>query len=329
MTDADPGHIDGQGHEGVSVSPNTLSELQHGEVAYVLRAKGIRVLHIKGPTVTLWLYGEGERAWGDVDVLVHPGDLAAGLGALRAIGYVDRHPGIGAGVTEDHAVTLVHRRRGSATAEIDVHSRFEGIGLEPAAAFEVLWARREPEQLAHTPVWFPDLATRALLLCLNAARDLNSRTGRDLERVVAVADDDDWATTIRLGRRLDALPAMKAGLVILPRGRAVVARTELASLAITTEWSLRLAHAPRTALRLNRLLSTPWRAWPTVVARWLLPPPAVIRMRDPRARAGRKALAVGYIRRIGDGVSAVVPSVRALVAARAGRSPAKWARSDE
>ncbi len=324
MSDADQGLIDSQGDPAGCVSPNTISELQHGEVAYILGEKAIRVLHVKGPTVALWLYGEGERAWGDVDVLVHPEDLGAGLAALRAVGYIERHPGIGAWVTEDHAVTLVHRRRGRATAEIDVHSRFEGIGLEPAGAFEVLWSRREQEQLAHNRVWFPDLTTRALLLCLNAARDLNSRTRRDLERVLTVADDDDWAATIRLGQRLQALPAIKAGLATLPRGRAVVARTELASLAITTEWSLRLAHAPRTALRLNSLLSTPWRAWPGTVAGWLVPPPAVIRMRDPRARAGRKALAVGYIRRIGDGVTAVVPSVRALVAAKAGRSPAKW-----
>ena len=57
------------------VSARAWSELLHAEVAYLLRHAGIPVLHIKGPTVALWLYDEGERPWGDVDILVPPSRL--------------------------------------------------------------------------------------------------------------------------------------------------------------------------------------------------------------------------------------------------------------
>ena len=86
--------------------------------------------------------------------------------------------------------------------------------------------------------------------------------------------------------------------------------------AVDPEWQLRVAGAPRTALRLDELTRLPWRRRPRAVGRWLIPSPAVIRMRDPRASEGPRALAAAYARRLGDGIRDLPTSVRALRATR-------------
>ena len=68
-------------------SARTTSELLHAEVAYLMREADIPVLHIKGPTVAQWLYTDGERSWGDVDVLVPRELLHDALEVLRRAGF--------------------------------------------------------------------------------------------------------------------------------------------------------------------------------------------------------------------------------------------------
>jgi hypothetical protein len=297
------------------VSGRAWSELLHAEVAYLLRRAGIPVLHIKGPTVALWLYDEGERVWGDVDVLVPPSRMDEALEVLLRADFGERNPGVNRHTTADHAITLVHQPPGdpgSWGAEVDVHDRFEGIDADPEWAFEQLWRRREADQLAHVDVWFPDLPTRALLIALNTARDANSKAREDLARLIATGDPDGWADVMWLARRVEALPALRAGLEVDPRGPEVVAAIGLGDVPISPEWELRRSRAPRTALRLEELGRLPWRRRPGAVARWIVPPPAIIRMRDPAARGNRLRLAGGYARRLRDGVRAVPRSVRAL-----------------
>jgi hypothetical protein len=237
------------------------------------------------------------------------------LGVLRGAGMVDRDPGLNWRTSGDHAITLALGAPGlglSGGAEIDVHYRFEGIALDSQRAFRELWRRREPEQLAHIDVWFPDLPTRALLTVLNTARSVNKRTVEDLRRLVAGADEEDWESLIWLARRIDALPALRAGLELLPDGLEVVRRTSLSEVEVSAEWRLRLQEAPRTALRLDELGRLPWPRRIPAITRWILPPPAIIRMRDPRAQGNARDLMGGYLRRWRDGVAALGPSIAAL-----------------
>lgn len=49
---------------------------------------GVRVLTLKGPAVSLQLYGDAHaRDYGDLDLLVHPGDFGRATGILRDLGY--------------------------------------------------------------------------------------------------------------------------------------------------------------------------------------------------------------------------------------------------
>ena len=203
------------------VSARAWSELLHAEVAFLLRGAGIPTLHIKGPTVALWLFDEGERVWGDVDILVPPSRLEDALATLQAAGFTERYPGVNRRTTTDHAITLVHNPPGdlgSAGAEVDIHDRFEGIDADPEWAFEQLWRRREPEQLAHVDVWFPDIATRALLIALNTARSDTPKAREDLARMIRTGEPEDWDEVVWLAGRVQALPALRAGLEIDPAG---------------------------------------------------------------------------------------------------------------
>lgn len=293
-------------------SSRAWTELLHAEVAHLLREAGIPVLHIKGPTVALWLYEEGERPWGDVDVLVPPSRMHEALAVLGQHGLGERYAGVNRHTTDDHAVTLARSDPDIGADEVDVHDRFPGIQLDPERAFALLWRRREPAQLAHSAVWFPDLTSRAVIVALNTARSGTSpRTLADLDRLLA-ASDVDWEDVVALAGRLHALPAVRAGLELHPAGRALVAGTELAGVQVTREWLLRLSGAPRTALRLDELAALPWPARLPAVLRWLFPPVAVLRMRDPRAAGGKIAVTSAYVRRLGDGLRAVPASLRGL-----------------
>lgn len=304
------------------VSARAWSELLHAEVGYLLRRAGVPCLHIKGPSVVQWLYAEGERPWGDVDVMVPPERLDDALAALLDSGFSERHPGVTAANSGDHAVTLAQPAGpGGPLFEVDVHHRFEGIEADPGLAFAELWRRREPARLGHVEVWLPDLATRALLVCLNTARNPVPQAREDLRRLCAAGRADDWAALVDLAARVEARAALRAGLELDPLGAEVVAHTDLLAVEVTPEWRLRLARAPRTALRLEELRRLGPHQRASTVLRWLVPAPAVIRMRDPRAAGGPLALAQAYVRRWAEGLSTLPPALRALGRARPSRDP--------
>ena len=294
-------------------SSRAWTELLHAEVAYLLRTAGIDVLHIKGPTVARWLYDDDEREWGDVDILVAPSQLQDALAVLADRGLVERYPGVNQHTTDDHAVTIARTDPSIGFDEVDVHYRFEGIDADPERAFDELWRRREPDQLAHTDVWFPDLTTRALLVALNSARSAgSSKALGDLRRLLDDGAGVEWDLVVDLARRLDALSALRAGLELDPAGHDVIASNSLADVAVSREWRMRVSRAPRTAWRLDELRRMPLSRRPGAVARWVIPSPAVLRMRDPRAEAGRAALLVAYLRRLRDGAQDLPSSVRAV-----------------
>lgn len=304
---------DAQESEPGRPSSRAWTELLHAEVAHLLREQDIPVLHIKGPTVARWLYEADERPWGDVDVLVPRSLVREALAVLAERGLHERYPGVNPDTSEDHAVTLAHTDPRLGADEVDVHERFPGIDADPDEAFAQLWRRREPAELAHTRVWFPDLSTRALLVALNTARTPGSPRARtDLDRALGAGSGVDWEDVVALASRVRALPALRAGLELHPTGREVVARTRLADVAVSPEWLLRLAEAPRTALRLDELRRLPLRARVPTVVRWLFPPVAVLRMRDPRAAGGPGAVALAYVRRLGDGLRGLPAAVRGV-----------------
>ena len=289
-------------------SPHVWVDLLHAEVAYLLREAGVPVLHVKGPAVQQWLYAEGERPSGDVDVLVSPDRMQDALDTLYAAGFVDRFPGVNRRTSTDHAIAVRRMDPAVGLDEVDVHDRFEGLETPAVKAFEVLWRHREPAELAHQPVWFPDLPSRAVLVCVNAARDPGPKPLEDVRRLVAA--DVEWDLVVALAGRLGALPALRAGLELVEGGTELADRIGLGP--VTPEVRLRVTAAPRTALRLAELRRTPWPQRPPLVARWLVPPPALVRMREPDLPPGWRPLLGAYARRLGQGVRGLPASIVAL-----------------
>ena len=290
-------------------SPHVWVDLLHAEVVYLLREAGVPVLHVKGPTVQQWLYAEGERPSGDVDVLVSPDRMQDALDALYTAGFVDRYPGVNRRTSTDHAIAVRRLDPAIGLDEVDVHDRFEGLDAPAVKVFDILWRHREPAELAHQAVWFPDLPSRAVLVCLNAARDATApKPAEDLRRLIA--SDIEWDLVLSLARRLEALPALRAGLELADGGSELADRLGLGP--VSPEWRLRVTAAPRTALRLEELRRTPWRARPSLLARWLVPPPALIRMREPDLPLGWRPLTRAYARRLGQGARGLPSSVQAF-----------------
>ena len=287
--------------------PHVWIALLHAEVAHLLGQVGIRVLHLKGPTVEQWLYDQGDRPSGDVDVLVPPDQMQDALDVLYEHGFVDRYPGVNRRTSTDHAIALRRLDPAIGLDEVDVHDRFEGFDRQAGEAFEVLWRHREPAQLAHQPVWFPDLPSRAILLCLNAARDAAAtKPQEDLRRLLA--SDVEWDLVVALAGRLGALPAMRAGLELADGGVELAERLGLGP--VSPEWQLRVSAAPRTALRLEELRRTPWPRRAPLVARWIIPAPALVRMREPDLPPGWRPLTGAYARRLGQGMRGLRSSVQ-------------------
>jgi hypothetical protein len=306
--------------DDVAMSPDVAAELLHAEVAHLLARAGIPVLHVKGPTVVRWLHPDGGRPWGDVDVLLPRDRLDEALAVLAAHGFGERFPGVTHHTSEDHAVVLARPDTSPGNGEVDLHHRFPGITVPAAQAWSVVWARRVAAELAHLPVWFPDLSTRAVLVALNTARSATTAQALlDLERLCAPEVAVDWADVAALADQLGALPALRAGLELVPAGAAVVRATPaLAAVNVTAEWRLRTVGASRTAVRVAELGALPPGRRLVQVARWLVPHPSVMRMRDPRTAAGRGALVRGYGRRLVEGARATPAALRAVRRARRG-----------
>jgi hypothetical protein len=171
-------------------------------VARVALDAQLDVLLIKGPSLAL--HGlRGERAWGDVDVLVRPEHVSPLRRELAASGWeaFDETPDFPL-ITIPHAITLIHPRWHT---EVDVHTFLPGSYAEPATTFEQLWAGRSLIQLAHQPVLCTGRIGSALVAALNLARTPTSQRTRH-EMLQWRAAVSAWPDADRL-----ALAALAAG----------------------------------------------------------------------------------------------------------------------
>ena len=98
-----------------------------------------------------------------------------------------------------------------------------------------------------------------------------------------------------------------------------MARTSLADVQVSAAWRLRAQGSTRTAVRIEELRGLGTVAKIRTMAAWVVPSPAVIRYRDPRAADSTWRLLRAYAARYRQGAVGLRQSAREL---RALASPA-------
>jgi hypothetical protein len=283
------------------------------EVVSVFEARRIACLLLKGASTARFLYDtEGEREYGDVDLLVAPEAFERAGAALGELGFVrfelpvlDRH--------EHHADSW---HRSADRADVDLHRTLPWVGAAAETVWSELSLATEPMAVGGAPVRVLAPPALALELALHAVTHAGER-GRPLEELelaVARLSPGVWRGARVLAERLDALPGLRAGLELVPAGPALARELELGD-AVSRDVEL-AAFGPPGALQLRRTWTLPWRKRLAVLARQVVPPREYMHRMAPSSRRGRVHLLLAHVRRLA-AVGRRLPSLlQALVRAR-------------
>lgn len=278
------------------------------QAVVALHDAGIRSILLKGASFDHWLYEPDEpRAYGDIDLLVSPGDVERCRPVLERLGYREQH--------EARAPTHVDHARVWLRAEdkmpIDLHRSLVGLTVPASEAWDALSARTESLTVVGTEVEILREPARALQVGLHAmvhGKD-TEKTLIDLERALERASEPVWREAAELARRLGAETPFATGLRLLPEGRAMADRLELTA-DRTVETAMFAESVPYSSWMVNRLANTPGLgAKLRIVAGLLAPPPESMRVWYPIARRGPLGLALSYPRRFAWLVTATGPAV--------------------
>lgn len=282
------------------------------EVTTELEGSGIPNVLLKGPSVIRWLYPETtDRYSVDVDLLVAPAELERAEAILAGLGFEPFEP------RRDDKHARSWMRRGEALP-VDLHRSLVGVGVDDVSAWKILSRATELLDVGGATVAVLQPHGRALHLALHAAQETPDKAQalRDLARALRMLEREVWRRARTLAMELDALPALGAGLRLLPEGASVADELRLPE-RVTTEIALRTGGAPDLSLGMNRLLEmdgTATRA--RYAATRAFPSPSAMRAWSPLARNGRLGLAAAYAWRIPWLAMRLVPALRAVRAAR-------------
>jgi hypothetical protein len=278
------------GPEGIhdAAARNMLLDATAVGVLRRLAAAGVEAILLKGPSTERLLYPEGFRDYGDVDVLVPAGEMAAAATVLTAMGFADPH---NSWTAELHAETWRDER----DVKIDLHRRIEGVTVPPDAAWAILERNTEQLDVAGGRVRTLNDAGRTLHLTLHAAQHARreAKPLRDLARGVEVIAETTWAAAAALAAHLGASGTMRAGLGLVDGGQDLADRLGLDH-EMPLETALRLRDLPLGALAVDRFVQARGHGPKLAVLRSeLFPKPDAIRAHSRYARS-RLGLALAY-----------------------------------
>jgi Uncharacterised nucleotidyltransferase len=268
------------------------------EVLGGFEVAGVKTLLLKGRSIASWLYADGElRTYVDCDLLIAPGDLRIAEEVLDAMAFTR--------VFDDRGMPAWWREHASAWLRdddgfvVDLHRTLPGVGVDAEAMWRVLAADTDVVMVARRPARALSLAARALHVALHAAQHGAGwiKPMADLERALAIGDDDLWRQADLLATGLEARDAFAAGLRLAPAGVRLAGRLGLPP-PRSVDAALRATSPPPVALALEQLARARGiRARLEIVWRKLVPPAAFIRHWDPSAADSRSALLRAYLRR--------------------------------
>lgn len=228
---------------------------------------GTRVLAIKGPVVAL--HGlRAPRVSADIDVLVHPDDLARFVDGMRAAGWYDAVETTSPRLAPAHSVNLLHAHW---PVGIDVHHYFPGFLAPPADVFEALWARRRTLELASAPVTACDPVAMTAVVGLHLLRHDAEGHGEGVHDLVDRARARLGPTGVQeladLARETDCTVPLRPILVALG-AKDLLGEAEHSQ--ALSSWFDRARPVPGMEWG-RQLRLSPWWRWPSVLWRsvWL------------------------------------------------------------
>ncbi|MEA2273341.1 MAG: hypothetical protein QOI98_2049 [Solirubrobacteraceae bacterium] len=265
------------------------------EVIDAFRAEDIRSLLLKGPATTRWLYDEGTaRLYRDVDVLVAPADFDRAEALLARLGlsyHLDA-------VAPDEQVAHARRwMRQGHVVSLDLHRTLPGVGVDARRTWDVLSERTERCDVGGVDAETLAEPGRALLLALHAASHgiRASQPLADLQRGLARLDVSVWDEAATLAKRLGCHAAFAAGLLLLPQGAEVAARTGMPD-RLPPDVVLRASSPPDTAFGFERLAAARGaRAKARLLGREVVPTSSFMRAWSPMAARSGAGLALAYL----------------------------------
>lgn len=295
--------------------------LAHACLQVLADDHGVDVLHIKGPAVDESLLDRQTvrdpdsredvalvvpRNSVDADILVRPSHVPRLFEAMTQHGWRMVYD-FADGSAFEHASTWQH----DTLEHVDVHRRFPGIGLDPEAAFDVLWDQRAVMVLAGQSCPVPDITGQRLILILHAVRS-GHRQHSDIDNAWTWASADERREVESLAARLRAEVALAAGTGRLEdyRGRREYALWKVLSTgdrSLPRLWLARVKAQPGpvSAIRMGLKLVLPNR---NRMAQVLGRPPRAVDMGVEHLQRARTA--IGEIGRL----------LHAAVNGRSGRS---------
>jgi hypothetical protein len=268
------------------------------EVLANFELAGVRALLLKGRSVQRWLYPDGEpRPFVDCDLLIAPADLTAAEDVLCSLGYSpDFDDRAMPPWWREHAAAWVRDADG---VMVDLHRTLPGVGVKAEVTWAMLSAGTDAVIVAGRSAPSLSLPGRALHVALHAAQHgaRSTRPLADLERAIAVADDELWRDAAALAAELDAIDAFTTGLRLTEAGARLATRLQFPQ-ARSVDAQLRAASPPPVALGFEQLArASGFRTRAEIVLRKLIPPPSFIRHWDPSANDSRIRLLRAYLRR--------------------------------
>jgi hypothetical protein len=291
-------------------------DLAAATVVRELRAAGIRCVLLKGPALASLLHDEDElRTYVDVDLLIAPDQDERAARVLRRLGYEQL---VADSELGGHRRLHAHEWRRADGPSVDLHRTLPGARAEPAVVVSVLFEQTRTIAVAGETVEALAPAGLALQVALHAAHH-GPRAGKaldDLDRAVERLPLSDWVQAVALAERIDATPALAAGLRLRPGGAALADGLSLPR-TVPVEVALKAGGAPPLASGLDWLLQMPGgRARVALVARTVLPTPGALRLWRPLARRGVPGLAAAYVSHPFWLARHAIPSVLAVRRAR-------------
>jgi hypothetical protein len=271
-------------------------DLVAAEVVAELEGAGVPCILLKGPAVARWIYPDGGRVYGDVDLLVEPCARRRAESVLTRLGFVDAYPGESPLERSDRSRAWV---RGDDT--VDLHVSIEGTHKPAERAWFALLENTEPLTVGGRELTVLNPAGRALHIALHACQhgQHEAQPLQDLDRALDVLPEQVWGDAYVLAERLRAVDAFGAGLRLAPAGHDLadtlgVPNAARPGVVLRSQGG---GHAP--GMNIDRVVRAPGlRAKVATGLRWTFPSPAKMRRLFPLARRGRSGLALAYARRL-------------------------------